>query len=352
MSLLGTCFKFPPIQGCTLYFYREFQCYAPSTQTFAYGRVPSSLGITAASDGSTSGVYSKASGTDWDGNPASFTLSFPESIPGGEDTIYTAGGETEGWFYYNPGSSPNPDGNNCCTGVTYSNEFPLWNFIDDITANFPGGSFTGLTAGLAREYNFHDNDVNCGAVQLSTVDYSALDGSLFLYASPFAADGAIAYCGCAGFDGSNGCTSQDWVPAKLAVTSGDPCTGLPYFVPGIAASFAAFTSIRPARTGRGYGLIFAIGRALAINDIYVLVTWVMMADGNTFIRPTCSEFSNPGGADVVIPCPDLKSLDSVAGDLYPLNASTTALSAQPIGLLTKILVGYDCASWTAAGKPF
>jgi hypothetical protein len=379
MALLGTCFKFPPIQGVTEYFYRDFKCFAPAGQTFAYGRVPSSLGISAATDGSVTGCYSKATGTDWAGNPVTFQLSFPESVPSGEDTVYTAGGETEGFFYYNPGSSPNPDGNNCGHSFSYSIEFRLWDFIDDITGSFPSATFAGdggsgiMAAGLSREWHFKDNTTyeeglgtgdnggsgNCGSVQLSTIpNYSTLDGSLFLYGTPYNDEssgfgGSVApfWSGCPGHDASFGFTTIG-PPARLGVPTVPVCLGLPTVVPGIAASFAAFTSIRAAATGGGFGLYFAIGRALAINDKYVLVTWVMMADGNTFIRPSCTAYPTPGGADVVIPCPDLKTLDAVAGDLYPLNASTTALNAQPIGLLTKILVGYDCTTWAAAGNPF
>jgi len=354
MALLGTCFKFPPIQSETLFFYREIIFFSDGTLNYAFGRVPASAGVPSVSDGSTSGYWLKAAGTDWNGVPASYTLSSPAMIPGGEDSIYTAGGETEGFFYYIPGGTPNPDGNNCTTGITYSNELPLYNLIDAITAQFPNGSFVGLSAGQSRLYHFNDFPIangyggagSCGAIHLSDFDFTPYDGTLFLYCSPLASDSAphTAADACAG----------TYIPNRIAVEAFDPISGLPYFINGGPASWCAFTDIGGLPARSVCALIFAIGKALAINDKYVLVTWVMMADGTTFIRPSCVAYLNPGGADVTIPCPDLKTLASVAGDLFPANAhsGTTPLSAQPIGLLTKILVGYDCTTWAAAGSPF
>jgi hypothetical protein len=354
MSLLGTCFTFPPVQACTLYFYREVIFFSDGTLTYAFGRVPSSAGVPAAGDGSTSGYYLKAAGTDWDSNAVTYQLTSPEMIPSGEDTIFTAGGETEGWFYYDPGGTPNPDGNNCGTGFTYSNELRLNDLVDDCTGAFPGASFTGLGAGQARLYHFNDFPIGlgfgvsrtCGTIQLSAFTFGGYDGSMFLYCSSLSSDGApntaIEAC------------SSTFVPNKLAVDAFNPVTGLPYVVAGVAASWAAFVDPGGLPSRNVGALLFTIGRALAINDKYVLVTWVMMADGTTFIRPSCVAYPTPGGADVVIPTPDLKTLASVAGDLFPANAnaSVTPISAQPIGLLTKILVGYDCTTWNAAGQPF
>lgn len=212
---------------------------------------------------------------------------------------------------------------------TLSNQVSAVSFLSDLKSAINSYSIQNPTSQSVVWLSFKDVPypplVDIGTMSLadlSAISPSQYDGSVIVVPSPQGATpGNLSGIG----------TNNTFliVPPGVANPSNYPGPN----------SFWAYGLVNDGQS-QGQGGAVACQTTVLVNQKYVMVTWLIRSDaqGITAINPSASEAGAPA-------IPTLITI--------PIPQFTEFAPNQPyVGYVTRLLQGYDVASWTAAGKPF